>query len=312
MRGFPEIKINKRKIFYLLILGFTFAVFLILAYINIALKRQNSDLEIYPKPLIYNSQKYPQIKNHQEVFISAKGAVVLDRDSYVVLYEKNPKLRFSPASTTKIMTALVALEYFKLDDILTIYQSNVEGSNITFEQGEQFTFENLLYALMLPSSNDAASAIAQNYPGEEAAFVAKMNEKAKELHLTDTFFGEPIGLLDEKVYTTPLDLARLAAQALENSTLAKVVSTRNREIVSLQGKNYSLYNINRLLDLPGVSGVKTGFTEGAGEVLVTSKKISGEGAEIVIVVMQSEDRFLDTQILLEFLNNNINYLSIQP
>lgn len=312
MRGFPKVKINKLKIFYLLILAAIFAVFLILAFLNIQLKRQNSELEIYPKPFTFKEQRYPVIASPNEKAISAEGAVVLDRASQVVLFEKNPNLRFPPASTTKIMTALIALDYFKLEDILTILQPNTQGSNLVFEQGEKFTFENLLYAMMLPSSNDASLAIAMNYPGGEEAFVAKMNEKAKELHLTDTHFNEPIGLLDEEDYTTPLDLARLAGVALENPTLAKVVSTKNKEITSIRGNVYFLQNLNRLLDLPGVSGVKTGFTEGAGQVLVTSKKTPDKDAEIIIVVMQSEDRFGDTQILLNYLDNNINFLSIHP
>lgn len=312
MRGFLQVKINKVKIFYLLILGTVFAVFLILAYLNVSLKRQNSLLEIYPRPFTFTSQRYPETTNSYEPVISAQGAVALDRPSQVVIFEKNSKLRFSPASTTKIMTALVALDYFNLGDTLTINETNIEGSLLGFSPGEKFTFESLLYAMMLPSSNDATLAIAQNYPGGEVAFVAKMNEKAREFHLADTYFDDPIGLLDEKDYTTPIDLARLAGIALENFTLRQVVSTKSREIVSLSGKSYSLYNLNRLLDLPGVSGVKTGFTEGAGQVLVTSKKINDKNAEIVIVVMQSEDRFGDTQILLNYLDNNINYLSIHP
>lgn len=312
MKGFLQVKINKIKIFYLLILGITFVVFLILAYLNISLKRQNSLLEIYPLPFVLNSQKYPEIQNPYEVVISAQGAVVLDRDSQATLFEKNPNLRFSPASTTKIMTALIALENFKLEDILTIRQAKIEGSLIEFEEGDQFTFEDLLYAMMLPSSNDAAAAIAQNYPGGEEAFVAKMNDKAKEFHLVDTYFSDPIGLLDERDYITPIDLARLASIALENQTLSKIVSTKTKEITDANGNVYSLRNLNRLLDLPGVSGVKTGFTQGAGQVLVTSKKINNESAEIIIVVMQSEDRFGDTQILLNYLDNNINYLSSHP
>lgn len=269
-------------------------------------------LEIYPNPLIFKSQKYPEIKNLYDVAISAQGGVILDKASGVVLFEKNPNLRFSPASTTKIMTALVALDHFQKNDVLTVYQPNVEGSVLGFSPGEKFTFESLLYAMMLPSANDATATIAQNYPGAEAGFVAKMNEKAREFHLVDTYFDDPIGLLDERDHTTPIDLARLAAASLDNPVLAKVVSTKNKQIVSLGGRVYSLQNLNRLLDLPGVSGVKTGFTEGAGQVLVTSRKMDSQDAEVIIVVMQSEDRFLDTQILLDYLDNNVNYLSIHP
>ena len=278
---------------------------------NINLKLQNSHLETYPSPISFSPSLYPQIKYPYTPVISAQGAVVLDRASKVPLFEKNPKLRFSPASTTKIMTALVGLEYFKLDDVLTIFEPNVAGSNLVFEQGERFSFEDLLYAMMLPSSNDASLAIAQNYPGGEKAFITKMNTRAKEFRLIDTYFDDPVGLLDEKDYTTPVDLARLSSIALDNLVLREVVSTKNKIIVNESGKSYFLSNLNRLLDLPGISGIKTGFTEGAGQVLVTSKKIDGN-SEIIIVVMQSEDRFGDTQIILNYLDNNINYLSIHP
>src|SRR3989344_5585672 len=169
MRAYLRKKINKIKIFYLLILGITFAVFLILAFLNIQLKRQNSLLEIYKRPFDFNSQRYPQVQKPYGVAISAQGAVILDRDSQTILFEKNPNLRFSPASTTKIMTAIVALENFKPEDILTIRQAKIEGSLIEFEEGDQLTFEDLLYAMMLPSSNDAPAPIALNYPaGVEA------------------------------------------------------------------------------------------------------------------------------------------------
>lgn len=311
MRLNLPIKINKLKVFYLTILGVLFTVFILLSFLNTTLKRENFTSDIYISPLTFEPQMYPQIKNKPGPIISAQGAVVLDRASQVPLFEKNLNLRFSPASTTKIMTALIALEYFKPDDVLTIYQTNVEGSVLGFNLEERFTFEDLLYAMLLPSANDATLAIAQNYPGGEVAFVAKMNEKARSFHLADTYYEDSIGLLDEKDYTTAIDLARLASLALQNPTFAKVVSTKNWQIKSLEGNEYALYNLNKLLDLPGISGVKTGFTEGAGQVLVTSKKLEEE-RELIIVVMQSTDRFGDTQALLNYLNSNVNYLSIHP
>lgn len=311
MKYFPKLRINKIKILYLSILGMVFAVFLILSFLNIELKKQVSISDVYLSPLSFTPQNYPEVINKYTPIISAQGAVVIDKASQVPLYEKNPKLRFSPASTTKIMTALVALEYYKPEDILTVFRSNVEGTTLKFDQDEKFTFENLLYAMMLPSSNDATAAIAQNYPGGEPAFVARMNEKARNFNLTDTYFEEPIGLLDQKDYTTAIDLARLTSIALNNPEFEKVVATKNMQITSLQGNKYILYNLNKLLDLPGVNGVKTGFTEGAGQVLVTSKN-EGNNQDLIFVVMQSLDRFGDTQILLNYLNNNLTYLSIHP
>jgi serine-type D-Ala-D-Ala carboxypeptidase (penicillin-binding protein 5/6) len=181
-----------------------------------------------------------------------------------------------------------------------------------FEKGEKITFENLIYAMMLPSSNDATLAIAQNYPGGEETFVAAMNQKARDLNLTNTQFADPIGLLDEEDYTSPLDLARLTSVAMKNTEFAKIVSTRKKEITNSVGKKYKIENLNVLLDIPGVNGVKTGFTEGAGQVLVTSRNIPGINKDLIIVVMQSEDRFGDTKLLLDFLENNINYQTIRP
>lgn len=310
MKHFP--KINKVKIVYFVTLVIVFAAFSFLALLNIELKKQNSLIGTYTNPINFTPARYPQVNFSLAPVISAQGAVVIDKDSQVVLFEKNPNIRFSPASTTKIMTSLVALEYYEPSDILTIYKSNVEGTTLRFPLNEQFTFEDLLYAMMLPSSNDATQAIAENYPGGEKAFVARMNEKAKAYHLIDTYFEEPIGLLDEKDYTTAIDLARLTSIALENEVFSKVVATKSRQIQSIDGSRYMARNINILLDIPGVSGVKTGFTDGAGQVLVTSRNLPNENADLIFVVMQSQDRFGDTEILLNYLNNNITFLSIRP
>lgn len=305
-------RLNKVKIVYFITLVIVFAAFSFLALLNIELKKQNSLIGIYTNPINFIPERYPQVNFSLTPVISAQGAVVIDKASQVVLFEKNPNLRFSPASTTKIMTALVALEYYKMDDILTIYKSNVEGTTLKLPLNEQFRFEDLLYAMMLPSSNDATQAIAENYPGGERAFVARMNEKAKTYNLSDTYFEEPIGLLDEKDYTTAIDLARLTSIALENEKFSEVVATKSKQIQSVKGAKFTLRNINILLDIPGVSGVKTGFTEGAGQVLVTSRNLPDENADLIFVVMQSQDRFGDTEILLNYLENNITFLSIHP
>lgn len=242
--------------------------------------------------------------------LTAKGIVVMDDESKVVLFSKNPKERFSMASTTKIMTALTALEYFHPSDILTIKENYREGAIIGLTKGEQMSFENLLYALLLPSGNDAAIAIAQNFPGGIEAFVSKMNENAKRFHLSNTHFSDPAGLEDEGNYTTVIDLARLAAIAIENPTLNRIVATKQVNISDVSGrKSYSLYNLNKLLGENGVIGIKTGFTQEAGDILVTEKM--EQNHRLIIVVMKSEDRFLDTSLLLSFLSGNIIYTKLE-
>jgi D-alanyl-D-alanine carboxypeptidase len=301
------------------------------------LKRHDSDLQLILFPLIllvilftmvvFNNQvasgissqsftpaqvntplnPYPFVQAVQNPDISAKAAIIVDRDSQVILYSKNPQLRFSMASTTKIMTALTALDYFGLQDILTVKRSYVPGSGLQFTAGEQFHFLDLLYAMMLPSANDAAQAIADNYPGGNDAFIKKMNEKAQSLHLTNTHYVDPDGLEDDGDYTTVIDMARLASYATTNKTFAEVTSTKYHTIsTSNFSRQYPLTNLNELLGIDGVNGIKTGTTEGAGEVLVTSTVKNGH--TYIIVVMESSDRFGDTSTLLHFIDNNVRYI----
>ena len=239
--------------------------------------------------------------------ISAKAAIVLDADSQVILLGKNEELRFSMASTTKIMTALTALDYFKDEEVLTVKSSGVDGSVIGLSRGEKLTFNDLLYAMLLPSANDAAVAIADNYPEGREAFVKKMNDKALLLHLTNTHFADPTGLDDDENYTTVIDLARLGSHAMKNKTFAQIVGTQNKVIFNTSySQQYALANLNRLLGTKGVNGIKTGTTEGAGEVLVTSKVANGH--TYIIVVMNSTDRFEDTNVRLDCIDEKVKYV----
>lgn len=312
MKGFPINFLKKKRRPILYMLAVACLLFLLgIAFFDIFLRYYISEKKIQELPLKITNEQYPVFKSSINPDITAKAVVVMDKDSKTVLFSKNPNLLFSLASTTKIMTALVSLEYYKMDDVLTIRTENVEGVNVGFKIGEKLTFENILYAMLLPSGNDAALALAQNYPGGEKAFVKKMNEKAKLLHLANTNFADSTGLEDSRDYTTPLDLARLASVALENETFAKITSTKTWEITDITGENkYFLNNLNKLLGTQDVNGVKTGYTTEAGQVLVTSKR-EGEYT-LIIVVMDSQDRFGDTSKLLEAIAGNINYLSIHP
>lgn len=258
-----------------------------------------SNAPIYP---------YPILKHVPQPYVSAEAAIIMDQQTQAILYSKNPTLSLSMASTTKIMTALVALRYYNNDSILTIITPHVDGSGLGFYQGERFYFHDLLYAMLLPSANDAAQAIADNYPGGAQAFVAKMNEKAQSLHLTDMHYSDAVGLDDDGDYTTVVDLARLASIAIRNIEFADVTGTKQTTINDIDNtRQYPLANLNKLLGQEGVTGIKTGTTEGAGEVLVTATNINGR--TYIIIVMDSQDRFADTQTLLTFLHKNLQYVS---
>ena len=245
---------------------------------------------------------YPYVRAVNSPSITAKAAIILDRGSQVILYAKNQQLRFSMASTTKIMTALIALNYYKPYDILTIKRASVPGSGLNLYQGEKFTFMNLMYAMLLPSANDAAQAIADNYPGGSDAFVQQMNLEAQSLHLVNTHYSDPVGLDDDGDYSTVIDMARLSSYAISNPTFVEITSTKDKIIyTSDYGRQYPLANTNELLGIDGVTGIKTGTTEGAGEVLVTS--VVRNGHTYIIIVMDSLDRFADTTTLLNFIDN---------
>jgi serine-type D-Ala-D-Ala carboxypeptidase (penicillin-binding protein 5/6) len=282
------------------------SIFFILVILNTVIRFQINRVGLRPLRTQVVVNPYPVLKNLYEPDISAQAAYVIDDMSQVVLYSKNADFRFSMASTTKIMTALTALDFFHSNDILTIKEATVSGTIVGFPAGEQLYFDDLLYAMMLPSGNDAAIAIADNYPGGRETFIRAMNTKARELQLFDTHFADPSGLNDDGDYTTVRDLARLTSNAIKNKTIARVIATKRKVISNLSGtREYDLRNLNRLLSESGVTGVKTGTTEGAGEVLVTSRIQNGH--TLIIVVMKSLDRFADTQKLFHLLTDNVAY-----
>lgn len=258
-----------------------------------------SDIKLSPFPIL---DKFTSPE------ISAQSAIITDAESKIVLYAKNPTLRFSMASTTKIMTALTALDYYKENSILTIYTPIVEGSHTGFEYGEQYSFKDLLYAMFLPSSNEAAYAVAENYPGGKTAFVQAMNEKAQKLNLANTHFDDPAGLDDDNNFTTVTDLSHMAMIAIKNNLIAGIVGTKQIYISDIKKhKQINLVNLNKLLGQDGVNGIKTGTTEGAGEVLVISKTENGH--TFIVIVMKSKERYVDTKTLLTLISNNLRYIT---
>lgn len=232
--------------------------------------------------------------------VTAGGVVIEDVDSGVILYQRNSYEPFAPASTTKILTALVALDAYSLDDVLTVKTLMNNGQTMKLVSGERMTVENLLYGTLIQSGNDAAWALAENYPGGVSAFVAAMNEKAKALHLTQSRFTNPVGFDDPNHTMTPMDLARLATVALSHKTIAKMVAIPQITISDVTHTYFhNLTNVNQLLGkIPGVGGIKTGWTEGAGENLVTL--VERGGRRVIIVVLKSKDRFTDTTKLIDW------------
>lgn len=252
-----------------------------------------------PTPVLGEKASFP--------ILSAQAALAVDLNSGVPLYEKNPDAPMFPASTTKIITALVSLDYYPLDMVLTVGRIKVDGQKMGLVEGEKIKVEDLLYGLLVYSANDAAEVLAQNFPGGRDLFVAAMNLKAKQLHLEKTHFTNPTGLDEEGHVSTAKDLVRVSISAMKNPTFAKMVGTKQKEVTDISGKiKHKLTNINQLLGkVDGVLGVKTGWTENARENLVTY--IEKDGKKVMIVLLGSQDRFGETQELIDWIFENYKW-----
>lgn len=231
----------------------------------------------------------------EEPKINSKNVIVLDRKTLSILYEKSPYQKVPMASTTKIMTCIIALENTKLTDIVTVSKkaATVQGSTLGLNTDMKISMQDLLYGLMLRSGNDCAVAIAEHISGSLENFANLMNQKAKDLNLFSTNFVTPHGLDDPNHFTTAYDLALLTDYALKNDKFRKIVSTKTCTIL-LNNSPITISNTNELLgNLEGVYGVKTGFTFGAGRCLVSSCK-RGD-LDIIIVVLGADTKKIRTQ-----------------
>lgn len=250
----------------------------------------------------------------EEPKIYSKSAIVLDRDTKSILYEKNINEKRPMASTTKIMTCIIILENKNLSDTVTISQkaASTGGSRLGLSKNDKITVKDLLYGLMLRSGNDAAVALAEYMSGSIENFAILMNEKACSLGLTNTHFVTPHGLDNDEHYTTAYELALLTNYALNNSTFAKIVNTKNCTI-NINGYAKSIYNTNELLgNLNGVNGVKTGFTGNAGRCLVTS--CDRNNFNIITVVLGADTKKIrtsDSINLIEYTYNNFKKINVK-
>jgi D-alanyl-D-alanine carboxypeptidase (penicillin-binding protein 5/6) len=263
-------------------------------------------LKVFPPvPVLSDESTYP--------VLSAQGVLAVDINSGVSLYEKNPDAPLLPASTTKIITALVALDSYLLDDILTVGKNvRIDGQKMGLISGEQMKMEDLLYGLLVFSANDAAQTIAQNYPGGYTAFIEAMNRKAKELSMMNSHFENPVGLDGNGQQSTARDLVRASEVAMRDPEFSKIVGTTQVTIKDITGKHsFRLRNINELLGKePGVLGVKTGWTENARENLVTY--IERDDHRIMIAVLGSQDRFGETKELIDWIYKNYTWEEVKP
>ena len=238
--------------------------------------------------------------------VTAKAAIIMDATTGEVLYAKDAESRRYPASTTKMMTLLVALEKGRLDDWVVASKAahETEGSSLYLEAGEKQRLLDLLYGIMLVSGNDATVAVAEHIAGSVPAYARLMTQKAQEIGAVNTQFANSSGLPDPNHYSTAHDLARIAAYGYRTQPLFAEIVSSKRRVMPWPGKGYDreIFNENRMLWLyPGANGVKTGYTDIALGCLATSYEKNGK--RLIVVVMHSsrgQFRFHDTVRLLDW------------
>lgn len=240
--------------------------------------------------------------------LSAESFLAIDLASNMPLVKQNHSTQRPIASLTKLMTAHIILKENALDEIVTVsaHAASMEGSSMELVAGEKISVRHLLHGLMIESGNDAATALAEYNGGTIENFVNKMNNEAKALGMQSTSYANPSGLDHPNAYSTAQDLAMLSKHVLKNQTLRKIVNQESFEFLAEDGTAHKLQNTNVLLGQLGVRGLKTGRTEGAGECFISLAR-TAEGHEVLTIVLGSEQRFPDTQILLEWIYDSFTW-----
>ncbi|MEA3355015.1 MAG: D-alanyl-D-alanine carboxypeptidase family protein [Patescibacteria group bacterium] len=314
MKSFVNFVYKSKKLKTNFLLVFIFLILLPSRnyYSSLDLSNGNPVVRSSPHQFISISDYPVNHTNIQAPYLSARSIIIIDQNSKTILYQKNPDLISSPASITKVMTALVVLDNYQLDQVVTINSLNSIGQIMELEIGEQITVENLLYGLLVQSGNDAAYTLANLHQDGQKGFIKAMNNKAKELKLHNTQFQNPTGLDSYGHYSTTHDIAILGAIAMENKIFKKMVNTKTITITDVNNTViHKLETINDLLGkVSGLKGIKTGWTELAGECLVTYTKRGNK--EIITVILGSQDRFGESAQLIDWTFNNHQWLKVSP
>ena len=309
MKKFRKNIINKKNNYIKIIL-----IFMVIISLIKPVQYANAEDDLDDENILYQNilqeleeEKTQNVSNNvnKKPTLNSRRYVVFDRNSKKVIYGKDENKQTAMASTTKIMTAIVVLENCKdLNEIVTISKkaANTGGSTLGINTGDKITVENLLYGLLLRSGNDTAVALAEHFGGSIEGFSKLMNQKAKELGLTNTNFVTPHGLDDPNHYTTATELAYITDYALQNEKFRNIVKTQYKTI-TINDNTREIKNTNELLlsNVEGVYGVKTGFTNNAGRCLVTAVKRNN--MDLIIVVLGADtrkDRAKDSLKLIEY------------
>lgn len=255
--------------------------------------------------IILMSNIYPIVAEAKDITPEAHNVIAIDAQSKKILYEKKGFENVAMASTTKIITALVAINYGNLDEEVTISKNaaSIRGSKVGYKANEKIKLRELIWGLMFKSGNDAAIAIAEHLGGSIDGFSVMMNDFAKTMGIIDSNFQSPHGLDSSMHFSTAYDLAVLGSKAMENKMFREIVSTKELSR-DKYGFSRDYRNINKILwKIPNANGIKTGYTGQAGKCLVTS--INHEGKDIIIVVLNCPQRWKVTENVYEYIKKDL-------
>jgi len=271
--------------------------------VSIPLVSGKTPLKPSVKAAFTHSPPIPHSRGVNPPALTALGVFVIALKSQVVLLAKQPSLRLRPASLTKIMTAVIAMDSYDPGTRLRVKNGSLStGAKAELIRGDIITAQDALYALLVPSGNDAAVTLAENYPGGYSHFVDRMNAKVTQLGLINSHFANVSGVDSPNHYTSAYDIAMIALHALDRTLFKNIVSTKKITLKSENGNIYPLVTTNLLLGKPGILGVKTGWTPSAGECLVTYADRYNH--PILISILGSQNRFGETEKLLNWIYTN--------
>jgi len=302
---------------------FDFYIIVFIIFINLFWLPSNSFWLFYPQKTSAYDQAAKNLINYQHPLVpsanqspppnlTALAYVLIDNETNTILLSKNPHLRIYPASTTKLATALTALNIYPLDEQVTIKDAYTEGKVMELAVGERLTVKSLISALLVYSANDSAFTLASHHPQGIPGFIDQMNLLAQKYYLTDTHFVNFDGIHDPNHYSSAYDLAQLGRISTKNPFVQETVKTKELVVTDLDNKyNHLLITTNELLGVvPEIEGLKTGWTPEAGGCFVGEINIYGH--RLISVVAQSPDRFADTKLIVDWAKKNITWNSYSP
>lgn len=298
------------NLLYLAIISFVF-----ISTSAISLAKGNKNIvfpDIKPTQGVASYSDLPSLKKDHSKYpvLSAQSVMVVDLNSGVTLYEKDPQRGLFPASTTKIVTAMVVLDNYDLNQEVIVPKFNVVGQKMGLIVGEKIKIGDILNGLLIYSANDAAEVLALLHPNGREVFINQMNQKVLDLGLINTHFTNPAGLDSADQYSTVKDLITVSKVAMRNPVFAEIVGTKEKTVKSVDGVfKHKLVSTNKLLGtVEGVRGVKTGWTEVARENLVTD--VERDNKKIMVAVLGSQDRFGETKELIDWIFSNYEWKKV--